>query len=528
MQKNEINIDSLFSTFHLALPEKEKIESLERSFIELPDHKSIHDLVKARILICSFYSFANITKFEDSLVKLSELLSSQHEVEYQAWYDLYQARYFQIRDNTEEAIASYRKAISLAEQGFPRITAQALFRLATIYNNFGAIDEATQCYLKCVDICASTNGLRLQVLALSSLSEIYLANGQINQALELCTNAIQINSNNNDKNTTFRLHIRKCTILLEEGKPNEVLTILETVQEQALAHPDPLTQGLINTILGKAYRLKEDYEYSRSRFEAALSSYRASNDAKMITNVLQQLVELYVEIGKYDEAWKLLEEAKELALKTNYQYGITGSLELSVELYQKQGEFDKALAAFREFYDMKQKMLSQQAERRMELLRIEHQVKQKEQEAELYRLKSEQLEKQLMDKTSHLVSQAESMSRFRDDLKKILIEAKDPIAGLREVKDKLKDIPQIAVDWDEYDRNFSVVHPQFKQTILNRYPDLTPTEMKVCTLLRMELSSKEIAHLLTVDERSIENYRYKLRKKFKLEKESLSLFLSKV
>jgi tetratricopeptide (TPR) repeat protein/DNA-binding CsgD family transcriptional regulator len=526
MSKNEINIDSLFSTFHLTVPEKKVISALEQYVDVASADITTEEVIKARIILCSFFAFTNALKFEENIQHLIELSPQKYSSEYESWLDLYSARINQSKENIEEAIRLYRKAAASGHKGFLRIEAQALFRLANIYNNFGAIDEAIKCYLECVDICKVMELLRLEVLALSSLSEIYLANGQANEALEICRNALTIGSVIKDKSTIVRLNIRQWSILLEIGHIEEIFTGLKNLSEEIVKYPGTL--GSINTIKGKAYRLQKKYSESSDEFNHALNIYRESGDAKLVTNALQQLVELYIEISEYDKAWSLLREAKEIALKTNYQYGITTSLELSVELFQKQGEFDKALVAFREFYDMKQKTLSQQAERRMELLRIEHQVKQKEQEAELYRLKSEQLEKQLMDKTSHLVSQAESMSRFRDDLKKILIEAKDPIAGLREVKGKLKDIPQIAVDWDEYDRNFSVVHPQFKQTILNRYPDLTPTEMKVCTLLRMELSSKEIAHLLTVDERSIENYRYRLRKKFKLEKESLSLFLSKV
>ncbi|HET9135099.1 MAG TPA: LuxR C-terminal-related transcriptional regulator [Candidatus Kapabacteria bacterium] len=484
------------------------------------------NIIKARIILCSFFAFTNAEKFEENIRHLFDISLHKYSVEYEGWLDLYSARLNQSKENIEEAIRLYRKATTIGHKGFLRIEAQAWFRLASIYNNFGAIDEAIKCYLDCVDICKQIGGLRLEVLALSSLSEIYLANGQASEALEICRNAIS--SATEDKSTRMRLHIRECTILLELNRISDIFLILKSISNDLEDYPNPTNEGSIKIIVGKAYRIEKKYLNSQKEFEQALQIYNKNGNPKLIINALQQLVELFIEINEYLKAWNLLNEAKEIAVKSNYQYGITASLELSVELYQKQGEFDKALTAFREFYDMKQKMLSQQAERRMELLRIEHQVKQKEQEAELYRLKSEQLEKQLMDKTSHLVSQAESMSRFRDDLKKILIEAKDPIAGLREVKGKLKDIPQIAVDWDEYDRNFSAVHPQFKQTILDRYPDLTPTEMKVCTLLRMELSSKEIAHLLTVDERSIENYRYKLRKKFKLEKESLSLFLSKV
>ena len=523
MQESLLLIDSLFLTFHSTIPEKKDIEVLEKFLTDTTTKGSYDSTLKGCIILCSYYAFADQKKFEEWINILKNNFTTG-SIEYEAWANLYLARLNQIQDNIPETMRLYRKAAASGEEGFHRIQAQAQLRLANLYNNFGAFDEAIHCYLDCIDLCRQLNNIRSEVLAMTDLSLIYLTNNQAKKALEICRDALILSSRTNDRTTIMRLYIRECTILLELGNIEDVFNKLNSIEDEIKKYPSTL--GSVNTIKGKAYRLQKKYPDSESEFEKALEISRQSTNPKMVTNALQQLVELYIEIGSYPQAWKHLDEAKELALKTNYQYGITTTLELSVELYQKQGEFDKALTAFREFYDMKQKMLSQQAERRMELLRIEHQVKQKEQEAELYRLKSEQLEKQLMERTTHLVSQAETVSRFRDDLRHILIEAKDPILGLREVKQKLKELPQVSIDWDEYDRNFSQVHPQFKQRLTERFPSITQTELKVCALMRMGLSSKETARLLTVDERSVENYRYRLRKKFALGKENLTSFLS--
>ncbi len=56
----------------------------------------------------------------------------------------------------------------------------------------------------------------------------------------------------------------------------------------------------------------------------------------------------------------------------------------------------------------------------------------------------------------------------------------------------------------------------FFTTLMKNYPQLTSTEIKVCCLIRLGLSSKEIADELCVSKRTIDNHREHIRKKLQL------------
>ena len=58
----------------------------------------------------------------------------------------------------------------------------------------------------------------------------------------------------------------------------------------------------------------------------------------------------------------------------------------------------------------------------------------------------------------------------------------------------------------------------FSYTLLKKYPDLSPTELKVCSYLRMNLSSKTIAQITNRSIRTIEYTRHNIRRKMKLKK----------
>jgi len=71
-------------------------------------------------------------------------------------------------------------------------------------------------------------------------------------------------------------------------------------------------------------------------------------------------------------------------------------------------------------------------------------------------------------------------------------------------------------DWEVFEQNFNQVHEAFFQKLIAQFPNLTPGELKLAACLKMNLSSKEIAPLLNISLRGVENKRYRLRKKLDL------------
>ena len=86
-----------------------------------------------------------------------------------------------------------------------------------------------------------------------------------------------------------------------------------------------------------------------------------------------------------------------------------------------------------------------------------------------------------------------------------------------------------SADWNIFENHFNAVHEAYLNRLRQRHPDLTSGEFQLAAYLRMELSSKEIAPLLHISVRGVENKRYRLRKKLGLgEGENLCGYLSEV
>ncbi len=84
--------------------------------------------------------------------------------------------------------------------------------------------------------------------------------------------------------------------------------------------------------------------------------------------------------------------------------------------------------------------------------------------------------------------------------------------------------------WEEFEVRFRQVHTNFYEKLLNRFPELSPNELKLCALLRLNLSTKEICELTGQLPASLDMARYRLRKKLGLTDSTVNLvtFLSQV
>jgi response regulator RpfG family c-di-GMP phosphodiesterase len=73
--------------------------------------------------------------------------------------------------------------------------------------------------------------------------------------------------------------------------------------------------------------------------------------------------------------------------------------------------------------------------------------------------------------------------------------------------------------WDDFLLIFEKSQSGFFTRLKERFPDLTPNELKLTALLRMNMSSKEISNILGISHHSVNVARYRLRKRMGLDNE---------
>lgn len=97
---------------------------------------------------------------------------------------------------------------------------------------------------------------------------------------------------------------------------------------------------------------------------------------------------------------------------------------------------------------------------------------------------------------------------------------------LAEIDKELKDTLRYPPEMEKIYQDVEKMHHDFISRLLMRCPSLSERERRLAILLRLGFSSKEIANIVSVEPKSVEINRYRLRKKLQLERgENLVTYL---
>lgn len=142
-----------------------------------------------------------------------------------------------------------------------------------------------------------------------------------------------------------------------------------------------------------------------------------------------------------------------------------------------------------------------------------------------YEVNKNKLENELNYKDQELLF----TMRYLIQKNEILTELKDQIDSLKDDASRypvkfVKSLEKIiheglesqTEEWKNAIGNLKLSEQGFFKKLIEYYPNLTPNDLKLCSYLRMNFSTKEIAKLLNISARGVEISRYRLRKKMNL------------
>lgn len=149
-----------------------------------------------------------------------------------------------------------------------------------------------------------------------------------------------------------------------------------------------------------------------------------------------------------------------------------------------------------------------------------------------------QLESEIDTKNKELTSNVMTLMRKNE----ILSEIADKLLDIRNeaVKEETKSaIKRIAGElhkttdneiWDEFEIRFRQVHSDFYDKLIKQFPNLSPSEQRLCAFLRLNMTSKEISEITGQQIKTLEIARSRLRKKLGISNTQVNLvtFLTQI
>ncbi|MEQ8217949.1 MAG: triple tyrosine motif-containing protein [Arenibacter sp.] len=167
---------------------------------------------------------------------------------------------------------------------------------------------------------------------------------------------------------------------------------------------------------------------------------------------------------------------------------------------------------YKRYYRKQRQELMEKNEKALKLLQMQN-------AQEISKLKNEKLKAEFESKSNELA--ASLMSNVK---KNELLRAVRDKLGVAKNNVVVKSVLDFIIkslgknnDWEIFEEAFNNADTDFFKNLKVLHPTLTPNDLKLCSYLRLNLSTKEMAVLLNITTRSVEIKRYRLRKKLNLE-----------
>lgn len=151
----------------------------------------------------------------------------------------------------------------------------------------------------------------------------------------------------------------------------------------------------------------------------------------------------------------------------------------------------------------------------------ELELKQKEKqvvalELENQELLNHELNKELLTYTITTAQKNQLLQEINDELNNINGKQQ---AELRKIKHSVSIAMSTEEDWEEFKLRFEKVHQSFFDQLTKQFPQLSANDLRLCSFIKLNLNSKQVASLLNIAPSSVDISKYRLKKKMRLNKE---------
>ncbi len=351
--------------------------------------------------------------------------------------------------------------------------------------------------------------------------------------------------NNNTQN--FFLHSEKGFLLATDGKFEESEKMLTESYDYFKENNEPYLV-IIHFLLAKVWQMKGDDEKSKFHYNKSLElSYVHNSHTNYQVINHKELSQLYYDSEEYKQALFHLNKAINLENKifgvnsknNEYLFEIKDKYRLQkskqeqilkeqklLKLEHKQKiSFLRFILLFVTLFFLILfslvvfKNLKRKHKREKIILKEKQKLKLKETKKTI-ELKNKELAKsalQLIEKDEFIISLKNELTKNKETLN---------VSDINKIVKSIKS--GVGSNWKEFEARFIDINQGFYKNIKKDFPSLTQTDLKICALIKLNFSSKDMASLLGISMESVHTSRYRLRKKLKLERnDNLSEFVSK-
>lgn len=523
-------------------------------------------------MFCIFVLLGTILNSQEKLNELLDSLSMTSSKENEMSLALKVANELKYTDwkRAEHYLNIAKKNIQ--KTGSPALEAEFYKKAAHIYYDKDAFDVSLNYNLKALDFYKDKFPCEQNEVE-NLLAVIYSRLNNRNKALYYFKRIYKFhNGQNNFAGAGKILNNIGMTFLDFQEPDSALIYYTQAIPFLQKAQDD---NGLVRIYAGmaRAYAKQNRAANAETYFQKAMEKAEKLNDTEIFHFIYFSVAEYYLQKGEPETALQYAKKAFDLNIE-RYSVNNMVVLKLLYEIYNELNDYKQASHYFQEYDKVRDSLKIEEKTINVEKQRIEHDymarqeidklnekqsqlmliiiiltlfvvllvsgvfiiryknklVKEKlKNELNIYREKElknliELKDKELATKTIVETKREEIYNSILKDLK--LVHLKTHKGETREILDNVLSRLESNTNkaaWEEFEMRFTKVYESFYQNLSEKHPKLSIYDKRVCALIRLNLTTKEIADLTGVTVRSVENTRTRLRKKLNLTNKKIDI-----
>ncbi|HAS46515.1 MAG TPA: hypothetical protein DCS93_38895 [Microscillaceae bacterium] len=400
-------------------------------------------------------------------------------------------------------------------------------QIALAYNNLGVIHfykknyyEAEKYHKNAIKIRNKLNDKAGLVISYNNIGIVYARQKEYDRALEFYNKSLEVNKEVNNQQMMAATCDNIGDVYLARGKYDKAFKSFQ--MSLATAKKIKATNRII-----EAYMSLFELFNQQEKFKEALSYYQQYTrlkDSVFSSERSRKMAEIQADYinEKQEKEIQILAQQKKLDRQTIY---ITIALFVITVL-------SSLLLVSRQRFKMR---------KNREILHQQQEIYKTQQTLMQEKLKNEQLQnenlhkevahknQQLTSHTLHMIKKNQLLEQIKEGLQTLAQSPKQLKKSLGNLNRLVEQGFNLDKEWEEFRQVFEQVHQDFFKQLKNQYPTLTPHELHVCALVKLNFSIKEMATILGIAPNSVAMARYRIRKKLQLETDdNLTEFMMQV
>ena len=396
--------------------------------------------------------------------------------------------------NHETALTFYEKALSYFDTTYARLNAATVLQRANILNNIGIVNEEARKYNEAMKYYREALALAKEVrndevtgTVLNNIAELYEDQGNFDRALEYFQQSRELRKKGNNKLGLTRSNNNIGAFYYDSKK--DPIAAEPYLKEAITLGKEIGSWETVSLSANKLYQIYKERGAYKEAFET-LELYTRVNDSLFNEKSTRKIAQLEMQY-EFDKKQAFM-EAEQKEVKLFYWMGASGLFLMLVIVTLL--------------------FILQRSKTRQSLLEQSHLVLEKINLKNDLAIKDKELATNIM----YLLNKNELINTLSEKL----LEIKQNVSSEKQmlVQKLILDLqsnlqPEL---WHEFEFRFQQVHEQFYKSLNEKFPDLTPSERRLCAFLKLNMTTKEISALTYQNAKSIDVARTRLRKKLNL------------